>query len=203
MTAQAPASSSAFDLNSLRPLAEEFGLTDLEALCRELASAYHIATFGLFAAKHGDLSLVPPQLRDFIESEPVQRRLRISRLHAALTIELAAQVDDPIIQCPKADKLRKALLGYGTELGWHKPPVPGKKRRSRTNRFVVALAPAWRRLTGEEPKAWEIDDRKGGRFLEFACAACDFFKLDRPPVSTMREGYAPRAKRKPNKVNIG
>ena len=59
MNAQEP-SSSAWDLDSVRPLAEEFEITDLEALCRELASAYHFATFGLFNAVHGDYSTYLP-----------------------------------------------------------------------------------------------------------------------------------------------
>ena len=148
--------SSPWDLNSVRPLAEEFGITDLEALCRELASAYHFATFGLFSVVHGDYSTIPSHFRDLLNTEQFQRRLRLARLHRDMTLELAAAQDDPLLRSASAKKLRKALALFGADLGSQifKPPVPGKKRRSRTNRFVVALAPAWHRLTGEEPKAW-------------------------------------------------
>ena len=206
MTAQEPASS-AWDLDSVRPLAEEFGITDREALCRELASAYHFATFGLFNAVRGDTSLVPPQLRGFVDSEQAQRRVRLSRLHSAMTIELASQADDPLLRSATANSLRKALARFGAGLMSEifKPLVSGKKRRSRTNRFVVALAPAWRRLTGETPKAWVDgtgEQEAGGRYFDFVCAVCDFFKFDRPSVGTIREGYAPRGRRKPRKAII-
>ena len=118
-----------------------------------------------------------------------------------MTLELAAQVDDPLLQSANAKGLRKYLARFGTDLGWEifEPPVPGKKRRSRTNRFVVALAPAWQRLTGEDAEGL------GNRRAE---GAADSSILSVPPAissssigrpsSTFREGYAPRARRKAN-----